>query len=163
MDEDVFFYQSLKDTVHTDSSPLQWVDTVRLEPDNGPWGSSFSVAPWGGWLFGNPNGDSYSMKKSERVVYMAQQMWANHPGAGRIAFYAPELNCHTSIVQSAFWAATMTSTLLGQQSFGTYLKYWIDNYINLGNPANLGTVQDNNTVEKFSGDFVVSASATCPE
>ena len=163
MDEDVFFYQSLKDTVHTNSSPLQWVETVRLDPANGPIGGSFSVAPWGGWSFLNPNGDSYSMKKSERVVYMADQMWANHPGAGRIAFYVPEFNCHTSIVRSAFWADTMTSTLLGQKSFGTYLKYWIDNYINLGNPANLGTVQDNNTVEKFSGDFVISSNATCPQ
>ena len=75
----------------------------------------------------------------------------------------PEFNCHTSIVRSAFWADTMTSVLFGQQSFGSYLKYWIDNYINLGNPATLGTVQDNNTVEKFSGDSVISASATCPQ
>ena len=84
MDEDVFFYQSLKDTVHTNSSPLQWVETVRLDPANGPIGSSFSVAPWGGWSFMNPikpNGaarDNYSMQKSERVVYMAEQMRANH-------------------------------------------------------------------------------------
>jgi hypothetical protein len=161
--EDVFFYQSLKDTVHTNSSPLQWVDTVRLDPANGPIGNAFSVAPWGGWSFMNPNGDSYSLQKSERVVYMADQMWANHPGAGRIAFYVPEFNCHTSIVRSAFWADTMTSVLLGPQSFGSYLQYWIDNYINLGNPNNLGTVQDNQTVEKFRGDSVVSANATCPQ
>lgn len=163
MDEDVFFYQSLRDTVHTNSSPLQWADTVRLDPANGPIGSSFSVAPWGGWLFRTPNGDSYSMNKSERVVYMAQEMWDKHPGAGSLAFYVPEFNCHTSIVRSAFWADTMISILHGEHNFGSYLKYWIDNYINVGNPLNLGTVQDNNTVEKFSGDGVVSASATCPQ
>ncbi|MGH8479199.1 MAG: hypothetical protein ACREXK_06425 [Gammaproteobacteria bacterium] len=161
-DEDVFFYQGLKDSTHTNSSPLQWVTDAVVDPANGAPGASFSTAPWGGWLFMNPNGDSYSMEKSERVVYMAEQMWANHPGSGRVAFYVPEANCHTAITRSAFWADTMTSVLAGTKSFGTYLKYWIDNYINIGNPYNIGAVDSNNTTEQFSGDAIVSSSMTCP-
>jgi hypothetical protein len=173
MDEDVFWFQSLLDSVHARSSPLSFVSGA----DYAATGFADVATAFGGFLFRPPAGVipnvggvgfNYTQDKANRVIYTSESMLQQHPGAGALGFYEPSIDCHTTIFSPAFWSDQLTKPGGNTISLDDAFSGWLG-LVAVGAGQDRAWIQDAGSTEQlfwsngiFGGGWTTS-SGLCPQ
>jgi hypothetical protein len=124
-DENMFFFESLRDDVHSDErSPVFWMETGDF--GNGP----IVLDP--GFIWDPPGTFIYTQDRAERVLYTIDQILLDTSHRGARGFYSPWLKAHGQVTETGFWSATLDCpTGLHTWSLANTLQEW-ENENNLG-------------------------------
>jgi hypothetical protein len=122
-DENMFFFQSLLDSVHSGpGSPAFWIETVDLG------GGPILLDPGFVWDPPGPTppaDHTYVQDRAARVLYAIDSILLDTSHRGARGFYAPGPSAHTQVMGSGFWSATLDCPLGGHTwSFADALLEW---------------------------------------